>query len=59
MKVKYKAYAAANEHTTAYAEACGSTEKNVLRKIRRAVPDWKDQCIWVVYIHANGSEERI
>ena len=53
----YKAYAAGNKHTQAFATACGIYRDNAIRNVKRKVgKDWRDLCIWVVYIDNNGQE---
>lgn len=56
----YKAYIAANEFSQSFDNVMGSTTKNAISAIkRRNSPDWKDCCVWVVFVHPSGDEEKI
>ena len=60
MKTNFKAYIASNPETKAFDFATGKTAKSAIATVkRRNSPDWKDCCVWCVFIHPDGQEEKI
>jgi len=60
MKTKsYKAYIASNKDTVAFDSVISSTPKKAIGIIKRRNKGWRDCCIWVVYLHNNGEEQKI
>ena len=56
----YKAYIAGNKESRAFDSAIGKTKESAIATVkRRNSPDWKDCCIWCVYVHDNGQEEKV
>jgi len=57
---KYKAYIASTKVSKAFDSAFGKTKESAIATIkRRHSPNWKDCCVWCVYVHDDGQEEKI
>lgn len=54
----YKAYIADNKHSVAFDFKLGSTEKSAIAAVKRANKGWRDCCVWCVFVHENGQEEK-
>ena len=59
-KKNYKAYIASTNESKAFDSAMGKTKESAIAAIkRRNSQSWKDCCVWCVYVHADGQEEKI
>ena len=56
----YKAYIAGTKESKAFDSVFGKTVKNAIAAIkRRNSPSWLDCCVWCVYVHPDGQEEKV
>ncbi len=59
-KKNYKAYIAGTNESKAFDSVLGRTKESAIAVIkRRNSPIWKDCCVWCVYVHADGQEEKV
>jgi hypothetical protein len=55
----YKAYIASTNESKAFDSALGKTKESAIAAVKRAnSPDWKDCCVWCVFLHKDGQEEK-
>jgi hypothetical protein len=57
---KYKAYISNTKESKAFDNVFGKTKENAISAIkRRHSLSWRQCCVWCVYIHENGQEEKV
>jgi hypothetical protein len=57
---RYKAYVSANKETSAFDSVPGSSKEAALSSAKKKYnKDKKDLFFWAVYVHDNGSEEKL
>ena len=56
----FKAYIATNQYTKAFDQSrLFKKPESAMRSIKARNPrGWRDCCVWVVYVNADGSEQR-
>ena len=56
----YKAYIAGTNESKDFDSAFGKTKESAIATVkRRNSPSWKDCCVWCVYVHEDGQEEKL
>jgi hypothetical protein len=59
-KKNYKGYIASTKESKAFDSVLRRTKESAITAIKRCNSSrWKDCCVWCVYVHADGQEEKV